>query len=60
MIDAYRLGVALSALIEARRNGVEVDALALELFTRKLIEQAIVVSYAAEDPQGAERILQNS
>jgi hypothetical protein len=55
LIDAYRTGQAMIALIEARRAGKDVDAVSVEVLARKLTEQASVVEYAVTEPEGVER-----
>ena len=43
------------ALVDARKAGVEVDAYSVEVLTRRVVEQAIVVGFAVTGPVGVER-----
>lgn len=55
MIDAYRTCAAVMSLVDARKAGADIDAYSVEVLTRRVVEQAIVVTFAVTDPVGVER-----
>lgn len=57
MLDTRRAVLAIMALVDARRNGWDVDAAAIEVMARRVVEMAIIAAYSVKEPRVAERFL---
>lgn len=57
MVDARRGVHAVIGLISLRQSGSDVDAASVEVLARRVVEIALVCSYAVKEPRVVERFL---
>lgn len=57
VVDAYCAGQAIRTLILARRRGVRILPSSIEVIVRRIVEQAIVASWANANPGAVNRYL---